>query len=99
MAAGSQRRSQGDSTTGAAGLHAREKNYLVEVEEQSGYRLETGGGGTLLDPLPLIQHHNRQMLRSALVEFVGMGAGSTGSLAMSRDKTSWVLLCLGGSAG
>ena len=81
-----------------AGIHAHEKNYFLEVEEQYKYRLETGGGGTLLDPLPLILHHNLQALRSCLVEFVGMGAGSTGSLAMSRDKTSWVLLCLGGIA-
>ena len=87
-----------DAEHALMGIRAHEKNYVVEVDEQFGYRLETGGTGGLLDPLPMIQHHNLQALRSCLVEFVGMGAGSTGSLAMSRDKTSWVLLCLGGIA-
>lgn len=80
------------------GVHAHEKGYFVEVEGQTKYRLETGTGGRLLDPLPLIEYHALQAVRSVLVEFVAMGAGSTGSLAMHRDKTSWILLCLGGIA-
>jgi hypothetical protein len=88
---------QRDLERALMGMHAHEKNYIVTVKDQSEYKLE-GIQGDVIDPLPLIVHHNLQILRSVLVEFVGMGAGSTGSLAMHRDKTSWVLLCLGGIA-
>jgi len=81
-----------------AGIHAHEKNYFVEVEEQYKYRLETGMGGRLLDPQEAIEHHDLRIVRSMIAEFVAMGAGSTGSLAMHRDKTSYLLLALGGIA-
>jgi len=86
---------QREMETALMGLHAHEKQFIVVAEGQTDYELVTGGQG-LPDALPLIQHHFLMCLRSVVVEFVGMGAGSTGSLAMSRDKTSWVLLCLGG---
>jgi len=79
-------------------LHAHEKQFMVEVDEQYSYRLETGTGGRLLDPLPMIEHHDLRIVRSMIAEFVAMGAGSTGSLAMHRDKTSYLLLALGGIA-
>jgi len=78
------------------GLHAHEKGFMLEVEEQYKYRLETGTGGRLLDPLPLIEHHDLRVVRALLVEFLALGAGSTGSLALSRDKTSYLLMALGG---
>jgi len=80
------------------GLHAHEKGFMVEVEEQYKYRLETGTGGRLLDPQEAIEHHDLRIVRSMIAEFVAMGAGSTGSLAMHRDKTSYLLLALGGIA-
>ena len=80
------------------GLHAHEKGFMLEVEEQYKYRLETGTGGRMLDPLPAIEHHDLRIVRSMIAEFVAMGAGSTGSLAMHRDKTSYLLLALGGIA-
>ncbi len=79
-------------------LHAHEKQFMVEVDEQSTYRLETGTGGRLLDPQEAIEHHDLRIVRSMIAEFVAMGAGSTGSLAMHRDKTSYLLLALGGIA-
>jgi len=78
------------------GLHAHEKGFMVEVEEQYKYRMETGTGGRLLDPMEAIEHHDLRIVRSMIAEFVAMGAGSTGSLAMHRDKTSYLLLALGG---
>jgi len=80
------------------GLHAHEKGFMLEVEEQYKYRLETGTGGRLLDPQEAIEHHDLRIVRSMIAEFVAMGAGSTGSLAMHRDKTSYLLLALGGIA-
>lgn len=79
-------------------LHAHEKQYMVEIDEQVGYRLEGIGQGGVLDPLAAIEHHDLRIVRSMIAEFVAMGAGSTGSLAMHRDKTSYLLLALGGIA-
>jgi phage gp29-like protein len=76
-------------------LHAHEKQFFTEVDDQFGYRLETGGAG-VLDPMSAIEHHDLRILRSILAEFIGMGAGSTGSLAMHGDKTSFFLMALGG---
>jgi phage gp29-like protein len=77
-------------------LHAHEKQYMVEVEDQFKYRLEGVGTTGVLDPLGAIEHHDLRIVRSMIAEFVAMGAGSTGSLAMHRDKTSYLLLALGG---
>jgi phage gp29-like protein len=78
-------------------LHAHEKQFFTEVEGQSAYRLETGTGNAL-DPMAAIEHHDLRILRSILAEFIGMGAGSTGSLAMHKDKSAFFLLALGGIA-
>ena len=80
-------------------LHAHEKQFLVEVEGQFEYRLETGQrGGGLADPLPAIEHHDLRIVRSVLAEFLAMGSGSTGSLAMHKDKSAFLMMALGGIA-
>jgi hypothetical protein len=79
-------------------LTAHQRNYFLEVEGQTKMRVETGGAGSLLSPQEAIEHHDLRIVRSMIAEFVAMGAGSTGSLAMHRDKTSYLLLALGGIA-
>ena len=79
-------------------LHSHEKQFMVEVEEQYGYRLEGIGKGGVLDPMSAIEHHDLRIVRSVLAEFLAMGQGSTGSRAMHTDKTSMFLLSLGGIA-
>ena len=76
-------------------LHGHEKQYIIEDEENYAYRLETGGargGGNAV--MTSIEHHDLRILRSSLVEFLGMGSGSTGSLAMHKDKSSLFLMLL-----
>lgn len=81
------------------GLHAHEKQFLLEIEDQFTYRMENGqAGGRLLDPLPAIEHHDLRIVRSILAEFLAMGAGSTGSLAMHKDKSAFFMMALGGIA-
>lgn len=76
-------------------LHAHEKNYIVEDEENYSYRLETGGArGNANAIMASIEHHDWHILRSVIAEFIGMGTGSTGSRAMHRDKTSFFLMAL-----
>jgi hypothetical protein len=78
-------------------IHSHEKQFFAEVENQTKYRIE-GIQGDTLDPLPAIEHHDLRILRSLITEFIGMGSGSTGSLAMHRDKTGYTLMALGGIA-
>lgn len=72
-------------------LHAHEKNFVVEDEAGYKYRLETGSNRPL-DALGSIEHHDLRILRAMMAEFVSMGSGSTGSLAMHGDKTRFALM-------
>lgn len=74
-------------------LHAHEKQFFVEDEESYTYRLETGNA-RIADALPSIEHHDLRILRSILAEFLAMGSGSTGSLAMHKDKSAFFLMAL-----
>ena len=76
-------------------LHAHEKNYIVVDEENYDYRLETGGArGNANAIMASIDHHDLRILRAVIAEFVAMGSGSTGSLAMHKDKTGFFLMAL-----
>jgi hypothetical protein len=74
-------------------LHAAEKQFFIEDEDGFSYRMETGGD-RVADAMPSIEHHDLRIIRSILVEFLGMGAGSTGSLAMHKDKSAFFLMVL-----
>ena len=82
------------------GLHTHEKGFLVTTEGQTDYKLEgfTGGTASVLDPQGAIDYHNLSIVRSCIAEFIAMGSGSTGSLAMHKDKTSLLMLGLGAVA-
>lgn len=76
-------------------LHAHEKQYIVVDEENYDYRLETGGArGNANAIMASIEHHDLHILRAVIAEFVAMGSGSTGSLAMHKDKTGFFLMAL-----
>jgi phage gp29-like protein len=79
-------------------LHAHEKQFVTEIDGQFSYRMEGVGRGSLLDPMGAIEHHDLRILRSILAEFLAMGAGSTGSLAMHKDKSAFFLMSLGAIA-
>lgn len=80
-----------------ATLHAHQKQYFIEDEENYTYRLETGQA-RVTDALPSIEHHDLRILRSILAEFLNMGSNSTGSLAMHKDKSSFFLMALEATA-
>ena len=76
-------------------LHAHEKQYFVEDEENYTYRVDAGGArGATNAIMATIEHHDLRILRAVIAEFVAMGAGSTGSLAMHKDKTGFFLMAL-----
>lgn len=78
-------------------LHAHEKQFFVEIDEQVSYRLE-GQARAGIDLGSPIEYHDLRIVRSMIAEFLAMGSGSTGSLAMHKDKTSMTMLALGGVA-
>lgn len=75
------------------GVRSHEKNFLVEPDWFE-YRVEGLGRGSSRDGMPSIDHHDLQILRSIMAEFVAMTTG--GSLAMHKDKSSFFLMALEG---
>lgn len=81
-------------------LHAHEKGYMILSEEdladrENAWGIESPGGGqTIKDVIKSIEHHDIQIARSVLAEFVALGAATSGSWAMHRDKSSFFLLAL-----
>lgn len=74
-------------------LHAHEKQFFIEQDERFSYRVE-GLRGNISDSMGSIEHHDLRILRSVLAEFLAMGAGSSGSLAMHKDKSTFFLMAL-----
>ena len=77
-------------------LRSHERSFLTYPEDRMEYGIEGVGTGSVLSALESVEHHDLRILRSMLTEFIAMGAGSTGSFAMHRDKTSLTLMALGG---
>lgn len=74
-------------------VHAHENQFFIEQEERYTYRVE-GIQGNVANSLDSIEHHDLRILRSVLAEFLAMGAGSSGSLAMHKDKSSFFIMSL-----
>lgn len=88
---------RGDAERALMTVHAGEKMYMTEVDGQFEYRVQ-GIQGDVLDPNTAIVRHQWAIVRSMITEFLMMGSGSTGSLAMSRDKSAFSMMALGGIA-
>lgn len=54
-----------------------------------GWKLEGYKSGDKVEPLPLIDHHNSEMSRSILAQFMMLGSGenAVGSWALSKDQS------------
>lgn len=73
-------------------LHAGQKNYVVLP---SGYDMDLKGvSGQLHNTMLSIEHHNIQITRSILAQFLNLGTGEVGSYALSKDQSSFFLLAL-----
>lgn len=86
-----------DAERAAMTMHGHEKMYYVGVKDRNEYEVK-GIQGDVLNPDPAIQRHQLAIVRSMITEFLTMGSGSTGSLAMHKDKSSMTMLALGGKA-
>lgn len=61
----------------------------------NGWEVKTLTAQGRIDPQPIIDHHNAEMARSILAQFMMLGTGSsTGSWALSNDQTDMFILAL-----
>jgi hypothetical protein len=74
-------------------LRANEQGYL---EIPTGWEIGflDMKSGTTRDPQNSIKHHDRQIVKSVLAQFLELGATSTGSYALSADQTDLFMLAL-----
>ena len=73
-------------------LTAHERAY-VALPADLGFEL-LGVQGQLHDIKGSIEHHDLQIARSILAQFMTLGSGSTGSFALSEDQSSFFLMAL-----
>ena len=71
-------------------LRANENAYMIIP---TGYEAEfmNMGSNTTRDPSNSIQHHNREIVKAVLAQFLELGATNTGSKALSTDHTELFL--------
>jgi len=73
-------------------LHAHERQY---VALGSDYEFDLKGvSGQLHDIMRSVEHHDLQIARSILAQFLNLGSQEVGSYALSQDQTSFFLMSL-----
>lgn len=73
-------------------LHAHERSYAALPES---IKLDLlGVQGQLHDIKGSIDHHDLQIVRSILAQFMNLGAKTTGSYALSQDQSQFFLMAL-----
>jgi len=73
-------------------LHAHERAYEAHPESIK-FDLK-GVQGQLHDIMRSIDHHDLQIVRSILAQFMNLGAKATGSYALSQDQSQFFLMAL-----
>lgn len=76
----------------AENLQAHERAY-VALPDGTDFDL-VGVMGQLHDIKGSIEHHDTQILRSILAQFITLGSGGVGSYAMSADQSGFFLMAL-----
>lgn len=71
-------------------VRTHERAFVLETEDFD-YRIEGGGGGKVLDPLPWVNYYDLSMLRGVMAEWLAMDSGA---YAVHTDKTSLFLMGL-----
>jgi len=74
-------------------FYANEQQYIVLPNKE--WEAELLGGATnLRDPKDSIQHHNREITKNVLAQFLELGTGEKGSFALSENHSSLFYLSL-----
>lgn len=74
-------------------MYANEQAYIKLRDGWEFGFLDMKGGGTR-QQTPSILHHDRQIAKNVLAQFLDLGSGASGSFALSKDQSSLFLLGL-----
>lgn len=78
-------------------LHTHERSY---VALPSDYEFDLKGvSGQLHDIIRSAEHHDMQIARSILAQFINLGGKEVGSYALSQDQSGFFLMSLRAAAG
>ncbi len=73
-------------------VRSNEKNYIVLPSEEWKFMIATPTGNPQGQSIEsAIKHHSNSILISILATFLGLGTNDTGSMALSRDQSSFFL--------
>ena len=73
---------------------ANEEAY-IEIPDGFDFEFMDMKAGTLRDIMPSVLHHDRQILKNVLAQFLDIGgAGSSGSFAASKDQSPFFIMSL-----
>lgn len=71
-------------------LRANHMAYIIEPHDyEIGFK--DMQAKTVRDPMPSVQHHNREIVKSVLAQFLELGATDSGSRALSEDQSELFL--------
>lgn len=73
------------------GIRTHERAFVVEPHGYK-FRFEGAGDGRLLDLVPHLNYHDRQIALSVLAHHLSLGATPEGSNALSGDQSSFFML-------
>jgi len=76
-------------TSGESSGITRPKGFVLDIFE---------GKRGMMEVLPYIEHHDQEMSKSILAQFLNLGEGSTGSYALSKDQSDLFLMSLNSTA-
>ena len=79
-------------------LHAHQKAYLVNPSHRWEFDIMDMKATALKNIMQSVEHHDVQIARAVLAEFLNLGDSGAGSWALSRDKSSFFLMALRASA-
>ena len=78
-------------------FRGNEKAYVVK---KAGWEIEMMDlkNSGVRDPMPMLEHHTREILKSVLAQFLDLGSTKVGSFALSKDQSEMFLNSLDASA-
>ena len=86
-----------DAETMCENLRGHEKAYVVKKKDWDLEMLDMKNG-SMRDPMPMLEHHTREILKSVLAQFLDLGSSSVGSFALQSDQSGMFLNAIDSSA-
>lgn len=78
-------------------FRGHEKAYVIIKDGWMVEMMDLKNSG-VRDPMPMLDHHTREILKSVLAQFLDLGSKSVGSYALSKDQSKIFLNSLDASA-